>query len=81
MSSVGGPTGRPFCLFEVGPFPLHPIPLPFRPFGPLAFNHLGIGCGASIVHRQCGVQAVGLMREGGLFPPYDGPILGPGRTP
>jgi hypothetical protein len=31
--SCGGPTGRPFGLFEVGPFPLHPIPLPFRPFG------------------------------------------------
>ena len=31
--SSGGPAGRPFRLFEVGPFPLHPIPLPFRPFG------------------------------------------------
>src|SRR3546814_10684184 len=33
----GGPTGRPFRLVEVGPFPLHPIP--FLPFGLRSEEH------------------------------------------
>jgi hypothetical protein len=35
--------GAPFGLLEIEPFPLWPIPLPFSPSGPLAFQAFDAG--------------------------------------
>ena len=58
-----------FCLFEVGPFPLHPIPLPFRPFG--LFKPFlvwrGLGCGSSV---NVGTRTNGLRGDQALASAY-----------